>query len=129
MFTIEQIRNAHAKVKSGADFPQYVQDIKVLGVEAYDTYVADGHNDFYGAGDYKISSPEKYPVKAIAASGNIALLKEALTVHQHGQTDYLTFCAQAAAAGVEKWTTNTSVMEVVYYDKTGNALLSEMIPH
>ena len=32
MFTIEQIKNAHAKVKSGADFPTYVQNLIKLGV-------------------------------------------------------------------------------------------------
>ncbi len=28
MFTVEQIKTAHSKVKSGADFPAYIQDIK-----------------------------------------------------------------------------------------------------
>lgn len=32
MFTVEQIKTAHSKVKSGADFPAYIQDIKKLGV-------------------------------------------------------------------------------------------------
>ena len=32
MFTIQQIKDAHSKVKSGADFPQYMQDIIALGV-------------------------------------------------------------------------------------------------
>lgn len=27
MFTVEQIENAHKKVKSGADFPKYIQGI------------------------------------------------------------------------------------------------------
>lgn len=33
MFTIQQIKDAHSKVKSGADFPAYIQDIKKLGVD------------------------------------------------------------------------------------------------
>jgi hypothetical protein len=32
MFTIEQIKQAHNKVKSGADFPKYIQEIKKLGM-------------------------------------------------------------------------------------------------
>ena len=28
MFTVEQITQAHSHVKSGADFPKYIQDIK-----------------------------------------------------------------------------------------------------
>ena len=49
MFTIEQIKEAHAKVKSGADFPKYVKEMKTLGVVSYDHYVADGHTNYYGA--------------------------------------------------------------------------------
>ena len=36
MFTVEQIQEAHSKVKSGADFPKYIQDIKKLGVDAFE---------------------------------------------------------------------------------------------
>lgn len=50
MFTVAEIKAAHSKVKSGADFPAYIQDIKRLGVTYYETFVTDGHTDFYGAG-------------------------------------------------------------------------------
>ena len=32
MFTLEQIKLAHSKVKSGADFPAYIKELKALGV-------------------------------------------------------------------------------------------------
>ena len=48
MFTIEQIKTAHAKVKSGADFPAYIREIKQLGVAAYETWVTDGHTEYKG---------------------------------------------------------------------------------
>lgn len=47
MFTVEQIKAAHSKVKSGADFPSYIQEIKALGVTANETYVEDGHFNYY----------------------------------------------------------------------------------
>jgi len=47
MFTIEQIKDAHAKVKSGADFPAYVQEVIRLGVTRYETYVADGQTHYF----------------------------------------------------------------------------------
>ena len=31
-FTIDEIKAEHQKVKSGADFPNYIQQIKQLGV-------------------------------------------------------------------------------------------------
>ena len=45
MFTVEQIKAAHSKVKSGADFPKYIRDIKLLGVTAYETWVVDSHTE------------------------------------------------------------------------------------
>jgi hypothetical protein len=30
MFTLEQIEFAHSKVKSGADFPKFIQEIKSI---------------------------------------------------------------------------------------------------
>jgi hypothetical protein len=47
MFTIEQIKAAHSKVKSGTDFPAYVQELIALGVTGYETYVADGHTGLF----------------------------------------------------------------------------------
>ena len=56
MFTLERIKAAHSKVKSGADFPAYVQELIVLGVINYETYVADGHTDYFGKNGFTISS-------------------------------------------------------------------------
>jgi len=39
----EQIKAAHSKVKSGADFPAYIQDIKKTGVTFYETSLTDDH--------------------------------------------------------------------------------------
>jgi uncharacterized protein YbcV (DUF1398 family) len=128
MFTIEQIKTAHSKVKSGADFPAYVQDIKKLGVVSYDNYVSDGHTSFYAADGSEVSSGPKYPNLIIADTSSIESLRTALKVHQAGQTDYLTFCNQSAAAGVEKWTVDTAKLTCIYYDKEGKEMVKEEIP-
>jgi len=39
MFAVEQIEAAHFNVKSGADFPKYIQEIKSLGVTSFETWV------------------------------------------------------------------------------------------
>lgn len=41
MFTLDQIKDEHSKVRSGTDFPKYVDDLVTLGVEKYNTYVTD----------------------------------------------------------------------------------------
>jgi len=42
MFTLEQIKVAHAKVKSGADFPAYILELKLIGLLSHTQFVTDG---------------------------------------------------------------------------------------
>jgi uncharacterized protein YbcV (DUF1398 family) len=128
MFTIEQIKEAHSKVKSGADFPKYVQDLIQLGVIRYQTFVSDGHTDYQGKNNYSTSSDAIYVLQEISDKSNKEEFRHILKIHQHGGTDYLTFCKQAADTGVEKWVVDTKAMTCTYYDKAGNTMLTEIIP-
>ena len=68
MFTVEQIKMAHNKVKSGADFPAYIKEIKELGVTHYEAYVTDGHINYHGTNNYTATVPAKYePLEIISA--------------------------------------------------------------
>jgi uncharacterized protein YbcV (DUF1398 family) len=128
MFTITQIKSAHSKVKSGADFPLYIQDLIKLGVTYYETFVADGHTDYYGVNDYKITSPAKYEILIVAEKSNEEQFKTDLKIHQDGKTDYPTFCSDCAKSGIEKWAVCMEKMTCTYYDKAGNEMLVEDIP-
>lgn len=128
MFTIEQIKEAHGKVKSGADFPAYIQELKKLGVAYYETFVFDGHTDYYGANNYKATSPAKYEVLKVAESSNVEQFKADLIAHQQGKTDYSTFCNDAAKSGIEKWAVRFDKMTCTYYNKAGNEIVVENIP-
>jgi Protein of unknown function (DUF1398) len=48
MFTIEQINDLHARLGSAKTLPEYVRALKALGVERYDSYLADGHSEYLG---------------------------------------------------------------------------------
>jgi uncharacterized protein YbcV (DUF1398 family) len=102
MLTIDQIQTAFAKVKSGADFPQFVQDLAAMGVTHYDTYVIDGRTTYFGAGDYAVAAEATYPALPGSAEASAALVKQAIALQRQGQADYPTFCTQVAAAGVHK---------------------------
>ena len=69
MFTLEQIKAAHSKVKTGADFPAYIQDMKKLGLASYEHYVSDGHIDYNGSSDFILSAPPKWNAVAIGPKG------------------------------------------------------------
>lgn len=128
MFTIEQIKEAHSKVKSGADFPAYIQEIKNLGVTYYETFVSDGHTDYFGENDFKTSTVSKYEAFEISENSNPQQFKNDLKAHQQGKTDYITFCEDCAKSGIEKWTVSMDKMTCSYYDKSGNEILVEEIP-
>jgi uncharacterized protein YbcV (DUF1398 family) len=128
MFTVEQIKAAHSKVKSGADFPAYIQDIKKLSVAGYETFVTDGHTDYYGNDGYKTSSTGRYHALKIEDASNAEQFKADLKAHQQGKTDYPTFCNDCAKSGIEKWAVSMDKMTCTYYDKSGNEMLVEVIP-
>ncbi|MBP4136761.1 DUF1398 domain-containing protein [Flavobacterium geliluteum] len=128
MFTVEQIKAAHSKVKSGADFSSYIKEIKALGVTHYEAYVADGHINYHGTNNYTAKVPAKYEPLVIADNSQSEGFKSELVAHQQGKTDFLTFIKMCAAFGIEKWEICMDKMTCTYYDKAGKEILVELIP-
>ncbi len=128
MFTIQQIHDAHAKVKSGADFPQYMQDIIDLGVTSFETFVFDNHTDYKGKNEFSISSEGFDNHLFIADDCRVEQFKSDLKAHQQGQTDYMTFLSDCAKSGIEKWVVLMDRMTCTYFDKKGEAVVVEKIP-
>jgi uncharacterized protein YbcV (DUF1398 family) len=128
MFTVKQIKDAHAKVKSGADFPQYMQDIIALGVTSFETFVFDNNTNYYGANDFKTSSEGFLETLIVSDQINIQQFQIDLKAHQKGKTDYMTFLNDCAKSGVEKWIVVMDKMTCSYYDKNGNEMVVETIP-
>ncbi|MBL7895299.1 MAG: DUF1398 family protein [Bacteroidia bacterium] len=128
MFTIDQIAAAHSKVKSGADFPNYIKEIKQLGVTHYETFASDSRADFYGANNFKVCMPAKFSPIAVSDNCNVEQFKNDLKNHQQGKTDYLTWRNDTAKSGIEKWKVDLHQMTCTYYDTKGNEILTENIP-
>lgn len=128
MFSIEEIKTAHSKVKSGADFPAYIQELKKLGVISYETFVSDLHTDYYGKNNFIVSTPPNDNILSIADKSDSDQFKAYLKAHQQGKTDFPTFRNDCAKSGVEKWITSINKMTCTYYDKNRNIVLEEKIP-
>jgi uncharacterized protein YbcV (DUF1398 family) len=128
MFTIEQIKAAHAKVKSGADFSNYIKELKALGVTGYETWVADGHTEYFGDNNYKEQSQPMYPNLGITYNSDLPKFAHYLKIHQEGKTNYLSFCHHCAETGIEKWIVSLEAMTCTYFDKSGKKVLVEKIP-
>lgn len=127
-FTADQLKAAHSKVKSGADFPAYIKEIKAMGVSHYETFVEDGRINYYGANNYTAKIPAKYETMPIAENTNINIFKAELLAHQQGKTDFLTFIKMCAETGIEKWEICMDKMTCTYFDKAKNEILVEQIP-
>jgi uncharacterized protein YbcV (DUF1398 family) len=128
MFTVEQIQAAHKKVKSGADFQHYIQDIKTLGVISYVTWVKDSVTNYFGANNFQTNSLPKYENLEINDSSDKEKFAQLLKSHQKGETNYFQFCEDCAKTGIEKWIVDLDKMTCIYYDKAGNEILVEKVP-
>jgi uncharacterized protein YbcV (DUF1398 family) len=128
MFTIQQIKEAHSKVKSGADFSKYIQDIITLGVTSFETFVSDNYTNYFGNDNFKTSSEGFSETLTITNESNIEQFKSDLKSHQQGNTDYMTFLHDCAKSGVEKWIVVMDKMTCSYYDINGDEMVVEKIP-
>ena len=82
-----------------------------------------------GENDFKTSSESVYEDLVIADILNLEKFTQKLKAHQRSETDYYTFCKDCAENGVEKWVVCLEKMTCIYYDKAGNEVLEEEIPH
>ncbi|QQX75655.1 MULTISPECIES: DUF1398 domain-containing protein [Aequorivita] len=128
MFTVEQIELAHSKIKSGAEFPKYIEEIKQIGVTAFETWVSDSHTEYFGKNNFRTKSKPKYEELDIADYTDKQKFEEYLKIHQKGETDYFTFCKHSAETGIEKWIVNLEKMTCVYFDKVENEVTIEHVP-
>jgi len=127
MFTLGQLNEIHDRLGNMEDFSQYVRALNAIGVEKYDSYLADGHSEFFGKDEYKVVSPSVHGTLPISDLSDSDKAQEHLDLHDQGKTSYLEMSKGLADSGVEKWTVDTQNMTFVCYDKQGNALLMEEV--
>ena len=127
MFNVEQIDDLHDRLGSAKTFAEYVRALKALGVERYDSYLADGHSEYFGQGGYRVVSPPEHDVLPVAETGQRETFLEHLGRHERRETTYLEMSRGLAQSGIEKWTADTGRMTMTFYDKAGIEMLVEQI--
>lgn len=127
-FTLQQILDTHAKVKSGADFPQYVQELKDLGMARYTIDVSTGKTTYSDTDGAILATDLAYEPLGLSTALNKEQFAERLKLHQQGGTDYPTFCKDCADNGVAGWLLDFDKMTCTYFDAQGNDVLTEQIP-
>jgi uncharacterized protein YbcV (DUF1398 family) len=104
-----------------------VRALKALGVERYDSYLADGHSEYFGQGGHRVASPPVHEVLPVAETGQRETFLQHLRRHELRQTTYLEMSRGLAQSGIEKWTVDTGRMTMTFYDKAGREMLVEQI--
>ena len=127
MFTLDQINDIHERLGKQATLPQYLQALKVIGVDKYDSFITDGHSEYYGSDNQKVISPPVHEKFIIAKTRSREGLLKHLNLHNQGKTNYLEMSKGLADSGIEKWTFDTGKMTIAYYDKDGQRMLVEAI--
>jgi uncharacterized protein YbcV (DUF1398 family) len=127
MFTIEEINDLHARLGSARTLPEYVRALKALGVERYDSYLTDGHSEYFGQGGHRVVSPPVHEVLPVAETGQGETFLKHLRQHERRETTYLEMSRGLAQSGIEKWTVLTGRMTMTFYDMAGTEMLVEQI--
>jgi hypothetical protein len=66
MFTPEEIEEIHGRLGSAETLSEYVRSLAALGVERHDSFVCDGHSDYAGCGDRRVTSGALHLVLSVA---------------------------------------------------------------
>ena len=127
MFTLEQIDDIHERFGRQDTLVQYLRALNAIGVERSDSFIADGHSEYYGKAGERVVTPPAHEVLTVAGTSSRDGLAQCLSLHTQGKTSYLEMSKGLAQSGVEKWTFDTSALTIAYYDKAGNELLTEAI--
>jgi uncharacterized protein YbcV (DUF1398 family) len=127
MFTIEQIHDIHDRLGTMERIPDYVRALSAIGVESYDSYLSDGHSEYFAADGRSVLSAAVHEVLPVADASDREKVVEHLDLHQLGRTSYLEMSKGLADCGVEKWTVDTNAMTLTYIDKHGRGLVTEAI--
>ncbi len=97
-------------------------------MKSYTTFVYDGHWEYQGSNNFILTSWAKYESLVINTTIDKDWFIANLKLHQQWKTDYMTFCGDAAQAGIVKWIMDLETMDCIYCDSTDNHILVEKIP-
>jgi uncharacterized protein YbcV (DUF1398 family) len=127
MFTLGQIDDLHARLGRAESLADYLRGLAEIGVVRFDSFLVDGHSEFFGADGRSVVSPAHHQELAVADVSDRAALLEHLQRHTDKETSYVEMSAGLAASGVEKWVADTAALTMTYCDRNGVALLVEVV--
>jgi uncharacterized protein YbcV (DUF1398 family) len=123
VFTMAQIDELHARLGRADSLADYLRGLAAIGVVRFDSYVTDGHSEFFSADGRRVVSPAHHDVLPVAAVSDRRAFLEHLRRHSDGETTYVEMSKGLAEAGVERWVADTTAHTMTYRDRAGVVLL------
>jgi uncharacterized protein YbcV (DUF1398 family) len=105
-FTIEQIHEIHDRLGTIERFPDYLRALSEIGVEKYDSYLSDGHSEYFAGDGRSVVSAAVHEVLPINDASDREKVIEHLGLHELGRTSYLEMSKGLATAG---WRSGRSI--------------------
>jgi uncharacterized protein YbcV (DUF1398 family) len=122
-----QIDDLHARLGHPDSLADYMRGLAAIGVVRFDSFVTDGHSEFFGVEGRCVVSPAHHEVFAVAEVTDRASFLEHLRRHSDGETSYVEMSEGLAGSGVEKWVADTTRLTMTYRDPAGVPLLVEQV--
>jgi len=127
ILTEELIRQTE-KEAQGSSYPKYVQKLKGIGIGNYEVRVKNHNRKFTASDGQEILVSGDLPLVECADEFDPAAIKSAIRRSQEGLTDYPTFVAEIAAAGVHHYLADLGAMKILYMGRDAGNLYTELIP-
>ena len=125
--TYEKFRQAQEK-SAGRKYPEYVKNLKEIGVQSYEVSVGDLLTTVYGNDGDPLEVPGASAQLVCSDTFFEPHLKAALASNQSGLTAYPEFMSEIAEAGVHRYVADLGSMMVTYYGKNPEDKYEEKIP-
>ena len=127
MFTLAQITDIHDRLGNEDTLGRYLRALAEIGIKTYDSYITDGHSEYFGADGQKLVGPAFHDSFAIAETCDKEQFLRYMQQVEQGEVGYAEMSKALADNGVEKWTFDTEELTITYLDKAGNVLLGEKV--
>jgi uncharacterized protein YbcV (DUF1398 family) len=127
VFTMAEIDDLHARLGRADSLADYLRSLAALGVVRFDSFVTDGHSEFFGSDGQSVVSPAHHQVLAVAEVSDRDSFLRHLRRHSDGETSYVEMSRGLADSGIEKWVADTGLLTMTYHDAAGVPLLLEQV--
>ncbi len=124
----EQLIESAEQRSAGQPYPQFVKNLKAIGVDNYEVKVKNHKRTYTSVNGDKLIVPGDLPEFECAEAFELEEVKAAIKRNQDGITDYPTFLREIGAAGIHTYVADLRGMKVIYQGPNSEYEYEEMIP-